>query len=97
MKLLSQVLYSIHKGSPQHGPWVVACLEGAWHTLLGEQLSRVCRPRTFEASELVIEILDPAWAQALGDVRKDLEEKLRVATGDQVRRIRLAISRISGT
>jgi hypothetical protein len=92
MKLLSQVLYSIHKGTPRHGPWVVACLEGAWYRLLGAQLSRVCRPRSFDASELVIEIIDPAWAQALEDIRKDLEAKLRTATGDEVHHVRLALS-----
>lgn len=89
MESLARILYSLHRGTPQHGAWVVACLDGAWTNLVGEGLARVCRPITFEDSELLIEVLDPAWEKPLRDVRSDIEAKLHSATGGEVRRIKL--------
>jgi hypothetical protein len=87
MKPLSHVLYSLYKGQPEHGQWVVACLEGVWSKLLGERLAAVCRPASFENSDLRIEIVDPEWTQAAQSVKQALLEKLRDATANEVKSI----------
>jgi hypothetical protein len=84
---LFHVLYSLYKGQPTHGQWVVACLEGSWSKLLGERLAAVCRPASFENSELRIEILDQEWNQAMQSVKPVLLEKLRTATANEVKSI----------
>ncbi len=89
MESLARILYSLHKGTPQHGQWVVACLEGAWSHVVGEGLAKVCRPASFKDSELLIEILDPGWEKPMRDVRADMELKLCSATGGVVRRVKL--------
>jgi len=81
------VLFSLFKGEPNHGQWVVACLEGAWPKLLGDRLSAVCRPARFENAELQIEILDSEWDQAVKSVRQTLLEKLQVATANEIKTI----------
>ncbi len=89
MESLAHILYSLQRGTPQHGEWVLACLEGAWTHLVGEGLARVCRPITFRDSELLIEVLEPAWEKPMRDVRADIEAKLRAATGGEVCRVKL--------
>ncbi len=89
MEPVARILYSLHRGTPQHGPWVVACLEGAWPHMMGEGLARVCRPVAFKDSELLIEIVDPAWVRPLQEIRAEIEVKLRAATGGEVYRVRL--------
>ncbi len=84
MESLSRVLYSLHIGTPQHGPWVVACLEGAWPKVLGDRLAASCRPVSFKNSCLAIEVRDPSWMQPLQEMRADIEAKLSKATGDVV-------------
>jgi len=91
MEPISRILYSLYRGTPRHGEWVVGCLEGAWPKLLGEKLAGSCRPRTFKHSVLYIEIVDSAWQEALEDVKKDLEERLRRATGGEVQRVRFVL------
>ena len=91
MESVSGILYTLYRGTPRHGEWVVACLDGSWQRLLGERLAAACRPHYLERSELCIEILDPAWEQALQGVKKELEEKLCAATGGEVRRVRLSL------
>jgi hypothetical protein len=93
MESLSRILYSLFRGQPNHNDWVVSCLHGAWPRLVSERLAEVCRPLSFMNSELVVEILDPDWEQALRDVKEDLEEKLCAATGGEVRRVQLMLSR----
>ncbi len=91
MESLARILYSLHRGTPQHGPWVVACLEGAWTHIMGEGLARICRPVTFKDSQLLVDILDPAWEKPLRDIRAEVEAKLRTATGGEVRRVKLRL------
>jgi len=93
MESVSRILYSLYRGTPRHGAWVVGCLEGAWPKLLGERLASVCRPQTLKKSVLHIEVLDSAWEEALKSVRRDLEEKLRAATGGEVQRVQLMLRR----
>jgi hypothetical protein len=82
---LSSVLFSLNKGKPNHGEWVIACLQGAWPKLLGERLAAVCRPARLDGSDLQIEILDQAWESAVKSVKAALLDKLRAATADVVK------------
>lgn len=85
MELLSGVLFSLYRGTPNHGQWVVSCLEGSWGRLLGDRLASVCRPVRLEGRELTIEILDREWEPAVKSVRDALLEKLQSATTGEVR------------
>lgn len=87
MEPLVRVLYSLYRGQPNHGQWVVVCLEGSWSKILGERLAAVCRPVSFENSDLRIEILDREWDKAVHGVKPDLLEKLRIATANEVKSI----------
>jgi hypothetical protein len=87
MEPISTILFKIYRGTPQHSDWMVACLQGVWPSLLGERLAQVCRPASFSGSTLVIEVLDSDWAGALRSTRKQLLEKLRNATADEVLRL----------
>jgi hypothetical protein len=84
---LSGVLFSLFRGRPNHGQWVIACLEGTWPKLLGDRLSAVCRPVRLENADLLIEILDSEWDQAVKSVKDTLLDKLRAATADEVKTI----------
>jgi hypothetical protein len=87
LERLSGVLFSIYKGTPKHGEWVLSCLQGAWPKLVGEKLAAVCRPASFDRSLLVIEALDRRWEDAIRSVRPELLNKLRSATAGEITRI----------
>jgi hypothetical protein len=87
MDSINNVLFSLFRGTPQHGEWIVACLQGSWTVIVGDPLARVCRPLLFETSRLVIEILDPSWEDALRGLESDLCEKMQTVTCNEVRRI----------
>ena len=56
---------------------------------MGERLAEVCRPSAVKGSELIIEITDSSWVKALKGVRRDMAEKLRIATFGEVQSISL--------
>ena len=85
MEQLFGVLCSLHRETPKHGEWVVACLEGAWPKLLGEKLAEVCRPIRFEEPELVVEIFDNNLKEALQNVKPELLKRLHAATAGAVK------------
>jgi hypothetical protein len=87
MKPISTLLFNIYRGTPQHPEWVVACLQGMWPTLLGEGLDRVCRPVAFADGRLRVEILDPGWEEAIRSSAEEIAQRVRAATGDEVRQI----------
>jgi len=87
LEQLFKVLLLLHRGTPKHGEWVIACLEGAWPRLVGERLAAICRPSRLEGSELVVEILDKDWEEAVKSVKPALLEKLQAATADEVKSI----------
>ena len=89
MERLFGVLLSIHHGTPKHGEWVVACLQGAWPKLIGEKLATVCVPVLFDGAILVIEVKDPQWEEALRSVGPALLDKLRNATSGEVNKIKV--------
>ena len=94
---LSNVLFSLFKGKPNHGQWVVACLEGAWPKLLGDRLAAVCRPVRLENADLLIEILDHEWDQAVRSVKQTLIEKLQAATANEVKTITFSRQSLVGS
>jgi len=94
---LSRLLFSLYKGQPNHGQWVVVCLEGSWVKILGERLAAVCRPSSFENSELKIEVLDPEWNKAIQSVKPEMLEKLRSATANEVKRISFSRRPLAGS
>jgi len=81
------VLLRLCRGTPGHGEWVVACLEGSWAKLVGERLASKCRPLRFENSELVVQVLDSDWKEAVTSIRPELMERLRAATAGEVRTV----------
>jgi hypothetical protein len=84
---LADVLFSLYRGQPDHGPWVVACLEKSWIRLLGEKLAAVCRPVRLDGSNLVIEIRDREWEPAVRSVASALLDKIQAATAKEVKTI----------
>lgn len=93
MQLLSGILFSLYRGTPIYNDWVVACLRGQWPKLVGERLACFCRPAAFDKSRLVIEILDDAWLEAIKSVKQEILDKLRIATGGEIRSISLITKR----
>lgn len=89
MEPIFGVLFSLHRGTPQYGEWVVACLEGAWPSLVGGPLATACRPIRFQGSELAIEVLDRDWAEAVKSLKPELLEKLQAATACEVKTIKV--------
>jgi len=86
---VSSILFSLYRGTPQHEEWILACLQGAWRGIVGERLAEVCRPSAVKGSELIIEITNSSWVKALKGVRRDMAEKLRIATFGEVQSISL--------
>ncbi len=89
MEQLFGVLLSLYKGTPGHGEWVVTCLQGAWAKIVGDRLASVCRPAMFSGSELVVEIVNPGWEEAVNSVRPVLVEKLNMAAPGLVKTLSL--------
>jgi len=89
MEPISAAVLSVFRGTGHHGPWLTACLEGAWRGLIGERAASACRPASVHNAELVIEVLDPAWLPALSSMKRELLERIRTFTGDEVRRLSL--------
>jgi hypothetical protein len=95
MKDASGILYGIYRGTQAHEPWVVACLQGAWSRLIGARLAEACRPSALRGHRLEVEVLDPTWLTALEGMRTELVERVRAATGGEVRSVELRAARRS--
>lgn len=87
MEHISTVMFSLFRGTPGHGEWVVHCLQEAWPAIVGQGIARACRPGAFEGSKLTIAVEDAAWGSALASVKDELLDKIRQATGGEVREI----------
>jgi len=81
------ILLSLYRGTSDSGDWVIGCLAGAWPRLLGDRLAAVCRPAAFRKSELVIELTDKTWEEAVRSIKPELLEKLRTATSGLIQSI----------
>jgi hypothetical protein len=89
MELLSTSLLSVFRGTPNHGLWITACLQGAWPGMVGEKLAAVCRPALLSQAELVVEVLDPDWLPVLSGMKKELLTRIRAFAGDEIQRLTL--------
>lgn len=90
MEPISKILFTLFRGTPQRGEWMIACLEGAWPGLMGDRISQACRPLRFENACLTIQILDAAWEEALRGMEPELLLRIREATGDEIRELRFS-------
>jgi hypothetical protein len=91
LEQLFDVLLSLHRGTPQYGEWVVACLEGAWPKLVGDRLAKVCRPVRFVGSELAIEIMDSGWTEAVKSLKPIFLKKLQTSTSCEIKSISVVV------
>jgi hypothetical protein len=87
LEKLFGVLFSVYRGKPGHNEFVLACLQGAWHRLLGDKLAAVCKPARFDGSTLVIQVIDPQWEDAIRSVGTEIIGKLRSATAGEVAKL----------
>jgi hypothetical protein len=91
LEQVSSILFSLYRGTPDYGEWIIRCLKGVWPKLLGNRLAKVCRPARFDGSTLEIEILENDWKAAIKSVEAELLEKLRAATAGEVKKIKFSV------
>jgi hypothetical protein len=91
LEQLFNTLFSLHRGNPHHGDWVIACLQGAWPNLVGEKLAAACRPVQYSLSVLTIEIMDKSWVDAVKNLKPELLKKLQAATAGEVKTIKVIV------
>ena len=92
MESLANVLFSLYRGTPQHGEWVVACLQGAWSGIVGDHIARVCRPVSWKDHRLVIQVEGADWKQNLRALEGELLAKVRSASGNEVRELSIKLN-----
>jgi hypothetical protein len=83
------LLFSVFRGMPNQGDWVVACLQGAWEKIIGDRLAAVCAPVSFDGKILFVEVNDRQWEEAVNSVLPSLLEKLQNATAGEIRAVRV--------
>jgi hypothetical protein len=91
LEKVSSILFSLYRGTPDYGEWIISCLNSAWLKLLGNRLATVCRPARFDGSTLEIEILENDWKAAIKSVEAELLEKLRATTAGEVKKIKFSM------
>ena len=92
MEPVFSLLFALNRGMANYGEWVIACLQGAWPRLVGDRLAAVCRPAAFRNSELVVEVLNKGWEEAVQSVKPDLVQKLRAATAGVIKTIAIRLT-----
>lgn len=83
------ILFSLQRGTSRHGQWVVECLKGSWHKLVGQRLASVCCPVSLTDSVLKIEILDDSWGRTVRDMLPELQDRLCEETCGEVKKVRV--------
>lgn len=87
MESISNTLFSLYRGTDLHGPWVTACLQGAWPGLVGEKMAKVCRPVALEGAELGVAVYEESWFPALMSMRQEILERVQSFAGHDVTRL----------
>jgi hypothetical protein len=82
-----RILFSLQRGTPFHGQWVLECLKGSWDRIVGRRLAMVCRPETLNGSVLRVRVMDPEWMHAVKGLRAEIQEKLRSETCGEVSKL----------
>ena len=80
-----RILFSLQRGTPCHGQWVVECLKGSWDRIVGKKLAAVCRPEALKDAVLRVQVVDPEWMHTVRGMRVEIQEKLRSETCGEVR------------
>ena len=83
------ILFSLQRGTPRHGQWVVECLKGSWPVLVGDKLAGVCRPADLTDTVLTVEVTDRAWRDTVRGLQSELQDKLFSVTGGEVKRLKI--------
>ncbi len=91
MESIAKTLFLLYRQSPHHEEWIVACLEGMWRGLMGENIARVCRPIELHSGQLIVAVVDAAWHPVLSRMAPELLERIRSATDNQVQRLKLRL------
>lgn len=89
MEPVSNVIYSVFRGTPHHEDWVLSCLEGAWLGLVGDRLATACKPRRLNGCCLTIEVVDSQWINAVRGLEGQLLKKVREATHGEVQSLEI--------
>lgn len=79
------VLFSLQRGTPRHGQWVVECLKGSWDSIVGAKLASVCSPLSLTGAALGIEVHDDAWLPTVRGMRLEMQERICSATRGEVK------------
>jgi hypothetical protein len=85
MEPVSDMIFSLFRGTPQHGEWLLACLRGAWPGIVGDRIARVCSPAACNGPALVVAIHDAAWESVLQTMRPEVLAKIRSASRGEIR------------
>jgi hypothetical protein len=81
------LLFSLQRGTPGHGRWVLECLKGSWCSIVGDRLAAVCIPVRMNGSILRVEVVDEAWADTLKSVRGEMRDRIHSATRGEIKEI----------
>ena len=92
MDRVFDILFSLQRGTPRHGQWVVECLKGSWPRLVGEKLASVCLPTDLTDAVLKIEVADGAWLVTVRGMQAELENRLYDVTSGEVKTLKIVKS-----
>lgn len=85
------ILFSLQRGTPRHGQWVVECLKGSWSRLVGNKLAEVCRPSDLTGAVLTVEVNDSSWLDTVRDLKEELQAKLSSVTGGEIKWLNISL------
>lgn len=89
MEHVSRSLLSLYRDTPQHGEWIVTCLQGAWRGLVGDRLAAACRPVAWKGGRLTLQVFEAEWFNCLQEMKTELVERLQALAGDEIRDIEI--------
>jgi len=87
MEPISNILFSLYRGTPKHDGWVLACLQGAWAGIVGHRIAEVCHPASFSHHSLRVEVTDASWQQPLEEMREQLLAKIQSGSNGEVQQL----------